>query len=189
MKSPRQIKEYFFLTAMTFCFISSVSGQTDVNKVVETLSDNYLKAVGKPETGDFNKDGFQDIATIVVPDLKPEYGGFQPIKDRGIKVEYLCLPSQNCCDEIDFDSPALLIIHGKSKSKINFQKTVFNLKSAVLLRGRANVFAFQKKNVPDNLSFDVKNTATGSWIEFATEASEGIVKWQAGKYTWRETEP
>ncbi len=168
----------------------AITGQTDVRELVDKLSDTRLQAVGEPLIGDFNKDGIQDIATSVLIKLEPELGGMALLKQRSIKVEYLCHPSQNCCDEIDFDQPALLILHNAARGWRSLNAAGFKLGSAVLLRGRANVFAFQKKKVPNDLGFTVKkDRPSGSYIEFPTEASEGILRWRGGRYTWFETEP
>jgi hypothetical protein len=180
----------FFLTSFIFFLFSIVHSQSNSIDLVKKLSDSHLIVSELHElVGDFNEDGIKDLAVIVKLD-QPTISGVYGIKSY-FKVDYLCGSPIPCGDEIEPESSSLLIIHGKTKGWELKKTWSFKMKSAILLRGRSNVYAFQKSRFSEKISGMkiVKGKNGKVWLEFSTEASEGILKWKAGKYTWYETEP
>jgi hypothetical protein len=164
--------------------------QNNTKDLVKTLSSNTLVSGGLAEIiADFNGDGIKDIA-VIVELSQTNASGLKSIKSH-FSIDYLCGTPAPCTDDIDSENSALLIIHGKNKGWELRNVSSFKMKSGILLRGRSNVYAFQKSRFSEKVSGMkiVKGKNGKVWLEFSTEASEGILKWKAGKYTWYETEP
>jgi hypothetical protein len=180
----------FLLISTLIMFASSVLSQTETKELVKKVSKNNLIASESKElVGDFNNDGVKDIAVIVKFSEQNAKG--VDIVTTQIKTENLCGIPVPCSEDIEPESSALLILHGKIKGWDLKKTWSFKLKSSVLLRGRSNVHAFQKNQFSEKeQGIEIIKGKKGKvWLEFSTEASEGILKWKAGKYTWEETEP
>lgn len=87
--------------------------------------------------------------------------------------------------EVNTELLALFIIHGKGKGWQLAQK------SSVLFLGRNSALIFEKERLNETgegVSIE-KDKAGKISLVFPTEASEGILKWNGKRYTWRETQP
>ncbi len=138
---------------------------------------------------DLNADGIQDIA-VLVRLSNATIDALNRAKQLASIVS-LCGAPAPCDEELKLSDSALLVLHGKTKGWHKNNDSPFDFKQAFLLRGRDNVLAFQQANF-DSLepSIRVKKSKNGRyWLELATEASEGILQWRSGRYSWRETEP
>lgn len=162
----------------------SVKAQTaaDFNKVVKSLSDGKLKietqAAPYNLVGDFDGDKVEDAAIIVSFTDSVENIG------KIVKVNYPY--AQAWGKKVKADDLALFIIHGKGKGWRSEQK------SSVLMLGENSVLIFQKRRLGSDLErgMEVEKDKRGKLsIVFITEGSEGILKWNGKKYTWRETQP
>jgi hypothetical protein len=178
------------LLSVLFLTSSVCFAQNNVKDLVKTLSAETLIAGGSDEmVGDFNSDGIKDIA-VIVQLSQQDMSGLKNVKSY-FKIDYLCGTSVPCLSEVESENPALLIIHGKTKGWELKKTWSFKMKSGILLRGRSNVHAFQKSRFSEKVSgMEIVKGKNGKvWLEFSTEASEGILKWKAGRYIWEETEP
>jgi hypothetical protein len=162
----------------------SIKAQTtaDFEKLVKSLSDGKLKVETQAApyylVGDFNGDKIEDAAVIVSLIDKVENVG------KVVKIEYPY--AQAWGKKVKADDLALFIIHGKGKGWQSEQK------SSVLMLGENSVLIFQKSRLGSDLvkAMEIEKDKRGKVsIVLITEASEGILKWNGKKYTWRETEP
>ena len=171
---------FVFLFGYTF----GVKAQTtaDIDKVVKSLSDGKLKVETQAApynlVGDFDGDKVEDAAVIVSFTDSVENIG----KVVTIKYPY----ARAWGKKVKADDLALFIIHGKGKGWQSEQK------SSVLMLGENSVLIFQKRRLGSDLErgMEIEKDKRGKLsIVFVTEGSEGILKWNGKKYTWRETQP
>ena len=125
------------------------------------------------------------IDTLVV--IGTSGNDFQVVYRRRVELieEGQLLAKQPYHAAEDLEILASFITHGNGKG------WQFAQKSAVLLLGRNSALIFQKERLNetgDGMKIQ-KNKAGQISIIFPTEASDGILKWDGKKYTWRETQP
>lgn len=184
-----RIKKSFKLLFVVFALIVSngpdvtVKAQTaaSVEDLVKSICADKLtvekRATPYKITGDFDGDKIEDVAVIV--ELN------DTVKNIGKTVKIENPYARAWGNEIDEKLLALLMIHGKGKG------WQFAQKSSVLLVGQNSVLIFQKSRLDETgAGMMLEKDKSGKIsIVFPTEASEGILKWNGRKYTWRETEP
>lgn len=175
------ISGVFFILLFGLSF--PVKGQTAscLEGLVKSLSDGKLqvetRATPYKLIGDFDGDKIEDVAVVV--------SLLDTVENIGKKVKIKNPYARAWGKEINPDLLALFIIHGKGKGWQVAQK------SSVLLVGRNSVLIFQKERLNetgDGMKIE-KNKGGKISIIFPTEASDGLLKWDGKKYTWRETQP
>lgn len=163
-------------------FVIKAQTTADIGKVVKSLSNGKLKvetqAAPYSLVGDFDGDKVEDAAVIVSFTDSIESIG------KVVKINYPY--AQAWGKKVKADDLALFIIHGKGKG------WRFKQKSSVLMLGANSVLIFQKRRLGSDLNrgMEIEKDKRGKLsIVFITEGSEGILKWNGKKYTWRETQP
>lgn len=178
-----KIANLAILLTLLFCLPFSANAQTaaKVEDLVKSLSGGKLEAETKAApyqlTADFNGDKVKDAAVIV------RLGDTVKNIARNVKIEYPYF-----IKEVDTESFALFIIHGKGKG------WQFAQKSSVLFLGRTSALIFQPRRLGEhgdggeNLEI-IKDRRGRASLFFATEGADGTLKWNGKKYVWTETQP
>jgi hypothetical protein len=168
---------------------STVAAQNNLQAQLKPFTNDALVLSTSPRLlGDFNNDGIVDIAVLARYKTPQDQ---KPMSDtRLMQTTYLCGPGPSCKQDIKLNQPGLLILHGKVKGWEKANPEQFSVLSVNFLRGRNNVFAFQEayfseKKIPVDITRSKKGKTK---LEFSTEASEGILEWKNGRYTWYETQ-
>lgn len=171
----------FFTLLCGSNFSAEAQTAKSVEDLVKTLSDAKLqvetRATPYKLVGDFNGDKVEDAAVIVSLSDTVENTG------KSVKIENPYARAWG--NEIKTELLALFIIHGKGKGWQTAQK------SSVLLLGRNSALIFQKERLNEtDAGMRIEKSRNGKIsIIFPTEASDGILKWNGKKYTWKETQP
>lgn len=179
-----------FFLKLIFCSVllcglnSSAQSQTaaTAENLVETLSGGKLRAETKAKpyylVADFDGDKIKDAAVVVsLADTVENVG-------KAVKVEYPFYTKK----EVDAEDLAVFIIHGAGKGWQSAQK------SSVLFLGRSSGLIFQKARLGEGgaggNNWEIKKDKRGrAELFFATEASDGTLRWNGKKYVWTESEP
>lgn len=162
----------------------SVKAQTakSIEELVKSISGGKLavetKAVPYKLIGDFDGDKVKDVAVIV--------GLSDTVENiaKVVKIQYPYYSEK----EVDTEDLALLIIHGKGKGWQVAQK------SSILFLGRSSALIFQKPRLGEHgengENWEIKQDKRGKVkLFFATEGSDGTMKWNGKRYKWTETNP
>lgn len=170
---------------MLFGLTSSAAEPQTAKKVedlVKSLSGSKLKvetkAVPYQLVGDFNGDKIKDVAVIVsLSDTVKNIA-------KTVKIEYPYYSGK----EVDAEDLALFVIHGAGKG------WQFAQKSSVLFLGRSSALIFQKSRLGEHgengNNWEIEKDKRGrERLFFATEGSDGTLKWNGKKYIWTETNP
>ena len=170
--------------AVVLCLNSSVKAQTakSVEDLVKSISDGKLKVETKAApykiVGDFDGDKVQDVAVIVsLTDTTANVA-------KAVAVEYPYYSGK----EVNAEDLALFIIHGKGKG------WQFAQKSSILFLGTSSALIFEKPRLGEHgengYNWEIQKDKSGkAKLYFATEGSEGYLKWNGKKYIWWETNP
>lgn len=150
--------------------------------LVKSISGGKLKvetkAVPYELIGDFNGDKVKDVAVIVSLSDTPANVA------KSVKVQYPYYGEK----EVSTEDLALFIIHGKGKG------WQFAQKNSVLFLGRSSALIFQKPRLGEHgengSNWEIKQDKRGKVsLFFATEGSDGTMKWNGKRYKWTETNP
>lgn len=169
---------------LLFGLIFAVNAQTaeSVVDLVELISGGKIKVETRAKpyqlVGDFDGDKVKDVAVIVSLSDTVENVA------KAVKVEYPYYSGR----EVDADALALFIIHGKGKG------WQFAQKSSVLFLGSNSALIFQKPRLGEygenGGNWEIQKAKRGKVnLFFATEGSDGTLRWNGKKYVWTESNP
>lgn len=172
------------LVTVSLCINFSAQAQTakNVEDLVKSVSGGKLTVETKAKPyeliGDFNGDKIKDVAVIV--DLSDTVENVA----KSVNIEYPYYTGK----EVDADALALFIIHGKGKG------WQFAQKSSILFLGSNSALIFQKPRLGEygenGGNWEIQKDKRGKvHLFFATEGSDGTLRWNGKKYVWTETEP